>query len=273
MMIRILRPTCTLVLLSLVCASLNAQATDQTSASTTPLANAHAHNDYEHDRPLLDALDHGFTSIEADVFLVEGQLLVAHNLRDVSKERTLEKLYLQPLQERATANDGRVYKDGPTITLLVDIKTNGAAAWAALDKLLAQYDSLISVTQGADYIEKAVTVIISGDRPMQEIEDSKPRRAGIDGRVADLDSEKSAALLPLISDNWTVHFRYRGVGSMPDAEREKLHDMVERAHAKGRRIRFWATPENSVLWQELKDAGVDLIGTDELEQLSKFLRS
>lgn len=272
-MIRILRSVCGLVVLSLVSAALNAQGPDAATASAPPLANAHAHNDYEHDRPLMDALDHGFTSIEADVFLVEGQLLVAHNILDVSKERTLEKLYLQPLQERATANSGRVYRDGPTITLLVDIKTNGAAAWAALHELLAQYDSLISVTHGEGYTEKAVTVIISGDRPIQEIENSKPRRAGIDGRVADLASDKSAALLPLISDNWTSHFRYRGVEAMPDAERKKLHDMVERAHAKGRRIRFWATPENPVLWQELKDAGVDLIGTDDLEKLSTFLRS
>ena len=276
-MMRVLWPVCSLVALSLLSSPVHAQAPDKPTVSVTPLANAHSHNDYEHDRPLLDALDHGFTSIEADIFLSEGQLLVTHDVLDVplavSKERTLEKLYLQPLQERATANHGRVYKDGPTVTLLIDIKANGAAAYAALHDLLKQYDSLISVTHDGVYTENAVTVIISGDRPIQEIDDSKPRRAGIDGRVADLDSEKPVALLPLISDNWISHFRYRGLGPMPDADREKLHDMVHRAHAKGRRIRFWATPENHLLWQELKAAGVDLIGTDDLAKLSAFLRS
>ena len=57
------------------------------SSAPRPLINAHAHNDYEHPRPLLDALDHGFCSVEADIYLVEGQLLVAHNRSDVSKER------------------------------------------------------------------------------------------------------------------------------------------------------------------------------------------
>ncbi len=33
------------------------------------LSQAHAHDDYEHDRPLLDALEHGFTSVEADIWL------------------------------------------------------------------------------------------------------------------------------------------------------------------------------------------------------------
>lgn len=272
-MSRIVRLGYFFVGLLLVSSAVNAQVREEPFTSATPLASAHAHNDYEQDRPLLDALDHGFTSIEADVFLVEGQLLVAHNLLDISKERSLEKLYLQPLQERAMANNGRVFKDGPTITLLVDIKANGAAAYAALHDLLAQYDSLISVTKDGVFSEKAVTVIISGDRPIQEIEDSEPRRAGIDGRAADLDSDKSAALLPLISENWTSHFRYRGVGPMPAAERKKLLDMVGRAHSKNRRIRFWATPENPVIWQELKAAGVDLIGTDDLGKLSAFLRS
>ena len=41
-----------------------------------PLWRAHAHNDYEHPRPLLDALDHRFGSVEADIYLVDGQLLV-----------------------------------------------------------------------------------------------------------------------------------------------------------------------------------------------------
>jgi glycerophosphoryl diester phosphodiesterase len=240
--------------------------------SASPLPNAHAHNDYEHERPLLDALDQGFTSVEADVFLVDGQLLVAHNRADVTKERTLESLYLEPLQARASQNNGRVYKDGPAVTLLVDIKSNGKATYAAIDELLAKYDSLISVVTDGEYSEKAVTVIISGDRPFQAIEDSSPRRAGIDGRVKDLDSDLSATLLPLISDNWTIHFQYRGLGPMPDSEREKLHDMVARAHARGRRIRFWATAESPILWQELKAAGVDLIGTDDLEKLRTFLQ-
>ena len=33
------------------------------------LMNMHAHNDYTHHRPLFDALDHGFASVEADIRL------------------------------------------------------------------------------------------------------------------------------------------------------------------------------------------------------------
>src|SRR4051812_48862087 len=66
-----------------------------------PLVHAHAHNDYEHPRPLLDALDCGFCSVEADVHLVGGRLLVAHDAAHLRPARTLQSLYLDPLHDRA----------------------------------------------------------------------------------------------------------------------------------------------------------------------------
>src|SRR3954468_3891095 len=72
----------------------------------TPLLALHAHNDYEHPRPLLDALDHHFCSIEADIYLVDGKLLVAHERKQVTPERTLESLYLEPLRDRVLKGRG-----------------------------------------------------------------------------------------------------------------------------------------------------------------------
>src|SRR4051794_13026225 len=88
----------------------------------TPLKNAHAHNDYLHTRPLFDALDQGFCSVEADVFLMDGKLLVGHTVFELKPDRTLESLYLDPLRERTKANGGRLYRDGPRGWLLVDVK-------------------------------------------------------------------------------------------------------------------------------------------------------
>jgi glycerophosphoryl diester phosphodiesterase len=238
-----------------------------------PLENAHAHNDYLHKRPLLDALDHGFTSIEADVFPVDGQLLVAHTFLELSKDKTLEGLYLKPLQDIANRNGGSVYGNSKPIILLVDIKTKGVEAYAILDSLLKSYDDIVSSHLDGKFLEKAVPIIISGDRPRAEIEKSNPRYAAIDGRLGDLESAPQASLVPLISDKWGNHFKYRGKGEMPTAEREKLADMVKKCHEQGRQLRFWATPENSTLWTELQNAGVDLIGTDDLEALQKHLQN
>src|SRR5215471_5490757 len=85
-------------------------------AGPVPLTRVHAHNDYEHKRPLFDALDHGFCSVEADIYLVDGKLLVAHERQDVKPDRTLERLYLDPIRERVRANGGSVYRAGPEFT-------------------------------------------------------------------------------------------------------------------------------------------------------------
>lgn len=240
--------------------------------SVKPLPNAHAHNDYEHDRPLYDALEQGFSSIEADVYLIDGDLYVAHFQTGVKAERTLEKLYLRPLYERfqQAAKDGS--KKLSPITLLVDIKNQGAATYQVLHAQLQRYADMLTCNRDGNVSTGAVTVIVSGDRPVAEIKASNPRFVGIDGRLTDLQSSDSASLLPLISDNWRNHFKYRGEGQMSDDERAKLKQIVLSAHEKGRRVRFWATPETEELWTELVRAKVDLIGTDNLVQLSNFLR-
>src|SRR5690606_13567205 len=99
-----------------------------------------------------------------------------------------------------------------------------------------------------------------------------PRYAGIDGRWDDLDSDLPADLLPLVSDNWFKHFRWTGHGDMPSAEQTKLQSAARRAHAKGRKLRFWATPDNAAMWRALKSGDVDHINTDDLPGLAKFLR-
>src|SRR2546426_5345418 len=90
--------------------------------SPPPLVRAHAHNDYEHARPLLDALDHGFCSVEADVWLAPEGLLIAHDRKDFKPRRTLEALYLDPLRDRIKANGGRGYCGGTGIFLFIGVK-------------------------------------------------------------------------------------------------------------------------------------------------------
>jgi hypothetical protein len=236
-----------------------------------PLPRAHAHNDYLHPRPLLDALDRGFGSVEADIFLVDGELLVAHTRQELDPERTLRRLYLEPLRARVQENQGSVFGTDHVLTLLIDIKADGPATYRALDQLLEEYRDLFAHTDESGELHHGpVQAIISGERPVELVAADKTRFVGIDGRLSDLDN--ASRLLPLISDNWNLHFSWRGEGEISAEERQKLHRIVERAHDKGRRIRFWAVPDHPNSWQVLYDAGVDLINTDDLDGLSQFLR-
>jgi hypothetical protein len=237
--------------------------------SVIPLKHAHAHNDYQHKRPLLDALDCGFCSVEADVWLVGGQLLVGHWPWDLTQERTLEKLYLEPLRDRIKAQGGKVYPEGPTVFLLIDVKSEARATYAAVSKVLAKYEDILSVARGDKFEVKAVTVVISGNCDRDAITRQEVRYAAIDGRLADLDSDAAAHLMPWISAAWP--FAWQGEGPMPEEERTRLRALVRKAHERGRQVRFWGTPEKVSVWKELRASEVDLINTDRLRDLQQFL--
>ncbi len=262
-----------LPLLRVLAVGLLAAVTAFAGDAPAPLTRAHAHNDYEHARPLLDALDCGFCSFEADVHLVDGRLLVAHDRNRTSPDRTLEALYLEPLRQRARQHGGRIYPQGPACLLFVDLKTEAEGTYAALDKLLEQYADLVTRFDRTRVTTNAVTVILSGNRPRAALEGQASRRAACDGRVDDLTSGASAALVPVISEQWGKFFQWRGNGPMPDAERAHLLEFVAKAHQQGRRVRFWGAPDRPEVWRVLHDAGVDLINTDRLEGLRDFLRA
>lgn len=238
-----------------------------------PLERAHAHNDYEHKRPLLDALAHGFCSVEADVWLVEGELLVAHDRDQVQSGRTLETLYLRPLHERVRANGGRVFRDGPVVTLLIDFKSEAAATYAALKEQLARHEDMLTRFTTDSVITNAVTIIVSGNRPIEQIQSETSRLAAVDGRVSDLENLPPVSVMPLISDNWRNQFSWRGEGEMPAEDVAKLKALAGRAHQAGRRLRLWAAPDLAAAWQVQHAAGVDLINTDKLNELSAWLKA
>lgn len=240
------------------------------AAEPVPLVRAHAHNDYEHARPLFDALDRGFANVEADIYLVDGKLLVAHDRKNVSPERTLSSLYLDPLRERVRQNGGRVFRGGPTVTLLVDVKSEAAPTYAALHAVLESYAEMLTTFRGERVETKAITVVISGNRATKEIAAQPVRWAAIDGRSDDLGGTASAALVPWVSENWKKVFTWTWQGEMPAAERTALRTYVDRAHAQGRKVRFWNTPDRADAWQLLLAAGVDIIGTDDLDGLQRF---
>jgi glycerophosphoryl diester phosphodiesterase family protein len=245
------------------------QSDDQAAAK--PLLQAHAHNDYEHSRPLFDALDHGFCSVEADIWLTPEGLLVGHDRKELRPGRTLESIYLDPLRERIKVNGGRVYRDGPMLSLLIDVKTDAAETYAALDKVLARYGDIVCCYRNGQLETKAVIVILSGNRASDVIAKQSVRYVGIDGRPENLDSNPPADLFPWISANWTLLFKWNGDGPIPAADKQRLHEMVKRTHEQGRKLRFWATPEKEAVWKELLAAGVDYVNTDQLDELQTFL--
>jgi len=254
-------------------ALVNADDNSDREALLPPLMHVHAHNDYVHHRPLFDALDHGFASVEADIHLVGGQLLVAHDRDKVKPDITLQSLYLDPLRVRAKKFGGRIYPNGdPTFYLLIDTKSDANKSWAVLRKVLADYPDLLTRFDGKRVEPKAVTVVLTGNRPRELLPQESVRLAGLDGQMPDLDQPNPNGIFLWLSEDWKHFFKWTGEGAFPDKEKARLQDIVAKAHERNMKVRFWDSPESTHFWRELRDDGVDLLNVDDLAGAEKFLR-
>lgn len=266
-----MRKACFITAMTVFCLFL----TCYTVAQSVPLPNAFAHNDYTHKRPLHDALANGYTNVEADVFLRGKNLVVAHINPFFKAHRKLEKLYLEPLLEAVVNNDGRIYPDyNSPITLLIDIKTDANATYKVLKPLLEKYSKILTSYNNGVITERAVTVVLSGHKPYDIIKNETDRLAFIDKDLRKVARDTLATnMYAMASCKYSKLVKWNGFGVLPENQKERLVNYVNMAHSRGERVRLWASPENKTVWNELLRCGVDLINTNQLVALKKFLIS
>ena len=239
------------------------------TGSAAYLPRSHSHNDYDKKRPLVDALERGFASIEVDVILMDGELRVGHGGEDVDPTGTLAGLYLDPLRHIARRNGGWIYAPSdPPLQLLIDVKSEADATYRALRETLDTYADILTTWTEDGPRPGPVTVVLSGNRAIGIIAAEGIRYAAIDGRIAEDRSTLSPEAMPLVSADWER--------LEPSDRAERLataQALVEELHREGRKVRFWGTPEREDLWRSLVAMGVDFIGTDDVARLDRLLQA
>lgn len=245
-------------------------------AAPPSIPTGHSHNDYYRRRPLHEALDLGFGSIEVDVFPIDGDLLVGHHPAELTPDRTLDRLYLEPLLARCrTAKEPTTgpRPAGGRLTLLIDLKRDGERALEILRPALEPLKPWLRRIEGERLIDGPIEIVLSGSRPMDAVASESNRSVFIDGRVEDLDRDPSPNLVPMISSAMHPALGTYGITGLNDAAVARLEALVARTHEQGRRLRFWGHLESTKVWKGLVAAGVDHIGTDRPELLARWLRA
>ena len=141
----------------------------------------HSHNDYWRLVPLYSAIGAGCMSVEADIWLFEEELYVGHSVASLTRNRTLNSLYIDPLLEILSKqnpttpfNDGRwslngVFDTTPelSLVLLIDFKTPGVDLWpyvlSALDPLRER--RYLTHVDGDRIVQRPITVVGTGNTP------------------------------------------------------------------------------------------------------------
>jgi alkaline phosphatase len=234
---------------------------------TYTTSNAHSHNDYEQKIPFYSAYYQHFGSVEADVILRSDTLFVAHQESDMHGDRTLESLYLEPLAAMIKKNNGQLFKeDKQSIQLLIDLKTPSAQTMPVLVKALQRYESILAP-------KGPVKVVLSGNTPSPEDFEKFPAFVYYDGRPEVNYTPAQLERIGLISQSFYKYTRWNGKGVLIEKDKKAIETVINQVHRQGKKIRFWATPDQINTWKVLMNLGIDFINTDHVEELGAYLRN
>ncbi|KAK9784217.1 putative PLC-like phosphodiesterase [Seiridium cardinale] len=253
----------------------------------------HSHNDYWRPLPFYSALAVGAVSIEADVWLYDGILHVGHEQSALTKSRTLDSLYIQPILDVLhRQNPNSTFISGPTkngvydtvssqtLYLFIDLKTAGATTWPAVIEALAPLRDAgyLTTFNGTAVTSGPVTVIGTGNTPLNQVQGVSPRDYFYDAQLATLGttfSNITKEVSPIASTQFSAQFGNVRSQELNSTQLELLESQVATAHAKGIAVRYWDQPgwpigTRNAVWRTLWDAGVDLLNVDDLEAVADF---
>lgn len=237
------------------------------AAAAQPPVLIHSHNDYAQRVPFYQAYAQQVSSIEADVFLHDGQLLVGHDVEDLRADMTFEALYVEPIVTLFARNGGRAFRDSDqTLQLMVELKSETDPTLRAVAALLGRWPEVFD----PEVNPAAVRVAVTGRVPAPEAFDRYPRSLGFDG-VWDADyTPEQLERIALISTNFRDFSQWNGKGTIIPAEKERLEQVIDRAHEQGKPVRFWNAPEGTTVYYTFYDMGIDYINTDKPEVCAAF---
>lgn len=268
--------TCRLSSLFFLCLSfyVGSWAQNQTFSVGNPLPLGHSHNDYIQERPLWEALENGFTSIEIDIFTAaDGSLRVSHIPFALLQKPSLEKLYLAPLQQLIDTQHGHVFPQDTsvTLTLMIDLKGKGSVTYPILKKVLEPYKSYLTIYEKGKLVKKGpLRIMLSGSRPMELLRAETEQWVCIDGSIG-ADYSGSNIYVGRQSAPFSAYFKKRASGKLTEEETQELKRLVAKTTQNGTEIRFWAAGNKPTRWQALKDAGVTVINADKLKQFKRWV--
>ncbi|WP_226789217.1 alkaline phosphatase [Polaribacter reichenbachii] len=222
----------------------------------------HSHNDYKQSMPFWNAFANGATSFEADIFLKDNNLYVAHDLKDIHPSKTLENLYLKPLENVLKPE----YQQDKKLILLIDIKSEAVATLARLITTLKAHPAIIS--------NKNIQIIISGNRPKALNYVNYPEYIFFD--YQELGTEVASEIwhkIGMVSLNFKRFSEWNGKGRLTHDDEKRVAAVISKAKNTYKPFRFWASPDSKRAWRVLSEMGVDIINTDHPFKCVNYFKS
>ncbi|MFB9110087.1 alkaline phosphatase [Flavobacterium gyeonganense] len=225
--------------------------------------NIHSHNDYAGSLPFYEAYSNEAGVIEADVFLVNNELFVAHTSKEIKLQNTLKSLYLEPLFSKIKDLEGKMYPENKSLILMIDIKSDADATLKAIVQQLNTFPAILS--------NKNIKIVISGNRPLSSNWITYPQFIYFDGRLNENYNAEELSRIEMISTDLKEITLWNGKGVLTQADLHKMQLAIKKVHDLNKKIRFWGTQDNVNTWMTMMNLKVDFIGTDDVAKLAEFI--
>lgn len=234
----------------------------------------HAHNDYEQERPLFDALSYGFTSIEVDIHPLGRKLKVCHDIENSPQSARLKDLYFEPLDSIVNAHNGTVFLgDSTQLTLMIDLKTKKKKSLRQLHRLIKKYSHLFQKQIGSQSMWGPIVILISGEPPLSTWQAIDSPYMYLDGRDNETYPSKVKRMIRRVSDNiFTVSSNSALQSGDPDSLEQLSAHVTDLYSQNVKEVRFWSTTDSPDIWRSLLKAGVNIISVDNLKGFSQFIQ-
>ncbi|KAJ5317699.1 hypothetical protein N7508_002207 [Penicillium antarcticum] len=214
------------------------------------------------------------------------------------EQRTLESLYINPILDvlerqnpespfLTSATKNGVWDTVPDQTLyfFIDVKTSGHETFkAVIDALepLRAKGYLTTVKDGKTVINGAVTIIGTGETPLDMVAPVKDRDYFFDAPLADLNDPKYADITGIVSPVASTDFD-KAVGKitvdtdpiLSEDQLKALRAQIATANERGIGARYWNTPyfpirKRNLVWRTLLREGVILLNADDLDAVTAY---
>lgn len=244
-------------------------ASAQVSDRLVTLQSVLSHNDYQKEKPFDLAYQYQVGVIEVDLMVDQGEVFVAHDRGELKFKRKFEEMYLDRLSHIMAENKGPYPGTEKSLAIMFDIKNDRKTVMEWILGLVEEHPDIFG---GRDERPRKIQVVISGQRP--DIEDwaGLPSAIYLDGRLNDNIPVELRSKVFMISSSYSVIGHWDGKGERPEKEEQRLKNVVQQVHDQNLKLRFWGNADVPTLWEMLLEHKVDILGTDQVDELANYLR-
>jgi hypothetical protein len=247
----------------------------------------HSHNDYLQKRPLYEAIELGYGSIEIDICLTDKkkELKVAHIPWFLAGKQEVDELYFAPIAKMIDEKDPRFnYSKEFPLNLLIDFKKNADSTYKYLKVVFIKYAKYITQYKNGEVIYKAPLVInLTGRQPWKALMQDSITYCLMDGPIwltdssiqhrgfKDIDTTR-LKYMGRVANDWQSLMAFKKNFKEEDEFYKSVQRNLDQYHEHGLTTRFHGVPNNEKAWGIIYKCGAHWFNVDKLKRFKDFYK-